>query len=273
MNSKAAGTAAAVFRSIAQGRKSTNRFHPDRTIPPAVVKDILQSTIRSPSSFNIQPTQILLVQDAAVKQELREQVMIGASNQYRVQDCSVLAVFLTDLQPTHRIQHVHQLEKQWSMKQAVSNGGRHPMYLATMPLTTSFLIGQGSLATTVKQTATQILSQFGSEPMPTIDPVESWGYKNSALAVQSYVLAATSHGLGTAIMEGYDSARMRKVLRIPDRYNIPMVVATGYDYNSTDERELTPRMRLDELVFQDRFGVPYNEAEKDDEGVLEEQTA
>lgn len=42
---------AAVFRSIAQKRKSCFRFQPERSIEPLVIKDILESTMVSISSL------------------------------------------------------------------------------------------------------------------------------------------------------------------------------------------------------------------------------
>ncbi|CAN0171505.1 unnamed protein product, partial [Hapterophycus canaliculatus] len=41
-------------------------------------------------------------------------------------------------------------------------------------------------------------------------------------------LAATSCGLASCPMEGFDMRRMRKALRIPLRYSVPIVVSVGY---------------------------------------------
>jgi nitroreductase len=202
---------------------------------------------RTASSFNLQPTQIIMVTSQAAKDKVTE-AMLGPGNQFRTQQCSALAVFLSDLEAGKRIQRIHQLETDW--------GKRPPAYMAMMPLTTSYLLGEGHAATLLKQLAGSFLSEI--QPMPQQEPIQSWCYKNTALAAQSYVLAAESHDLGTSMMEGMDTRRLKEVLRIPDRYAIPIVIATGYDYeNETDESTLTPRLPLEELVFQDSFGVPY----------------
>lgn len=198
---------------------------------------------RSPSSFNLQPFHVILVKDDSLKQELAQSAMIGAGNAYRAKDCSILAVFLSDLRVTERISKIHQL------------GGGHPDYLASMPIRTGFFLGEGVLASSIKSTALEIASL--SSPMPEIEPIRSWSSKNAAMAIQTYVLAATSHGLATAIMEGFDPRRAKDILRIPDRYVIPMVVATGYDYEeATSENESTPRLRLEEVAFDNVFGQP-----------------
>lgn len=48
------------------------------------------------------------------------------------------------------------------------------------------------------------------------------------LTPQELLLAATSHGLASCPMEGFDMRRLRKELRIPLRYSVPIVVSIGY---------------------------------------------
>lgn len=186
--------------------------------------------------------------------------MIGKGNQYRTQDCSVLAVFCADLQPSLRIQRILELERNHTSQP------RHPDYLATMPITTSFMLGEGHAATFLKQATMEFLSASTNQPMPEIDFARVWSYKNTSLMVQTYVLAATSHNLHTSIMEGFDPRHMKELLHIPDdRYGIPMVVATGYEYRNPDNETVpfndknisqTARLNMNEVVFQDTFGVP-----------------
>jgi nitroreductase len=186
--------------------------------------------------------------------------------------CSVLAVFLSDLQASKRIARIQELER--------ASNTRHPNYLAQFPSTTSFFLGEGHAATLLKQVSTDFLSAWGnrqsqsssSSPMPEIEPIQTWAYKNTALAVQSFVLAATAHNIDTSIMEGLDGRRARELLRIPDRYGIPMAVAAGYAYDET-ESTITPRLPLEEIVFADTFGEPWSPANDDDEEEQRTETA
>lgn len=207
---------------------------------------------RSPSSFNLQPFQVIVVTDDAIKKELAESAMIGPGNAYRTKDCSALAVFLADLEVTRRIAKVHTL------------GGGHPDYLASMPIRAGFFLGEGMLASTLKQTALEIASL--SNPVPEIEPIRSWSSKNTAMAIQTYVLAATSHGLATAIMEGFDPRRAKDILQVPDRYAIPMLVATGYPYEETNiSADPSPRLDLRDVVFGNIFGRPLDLETLDDD--------
>lgn len=207
-------------------------------------------TQRSPSSFNLQPWQIIILQDRDFKEQVANEVMLGAGNQFRMRDCSAAAIFLSDMEAMKRIQRIYQLEREW--------GCRHPTYQAMMPLSASFLIGEGHAALFAKQIATGIMAEI--KPVPKIEPVQAWAYKNTAMMVQSYVLAATSLDLATTVMEGFDPRRAKEILRIPDRYEIPMMVATGYNYEQdiVNDKDYTPRLPLEDVVFGDTFGEPYN---------------
>ena len=86
----------------------------------------------------------------------------------------------------------------------------------------------------------------------------------------------TSHNLRTCMMEGYDARRVKEILR-PDRYGVPLMVATGYEYGRelpvhhvdedddeliedgdgvSDMQQRTPRLEMNELFFGDTFGAP-----------------
>lgn len=181
-----------------------------------------------------------------MKEQLAEAAMLGVGNQHRTRDCATMAVFLADLEASKRIHRILRLEKE--------SRSRHPAYLVNMPVSSAFLLGEGHAATLMKQIATNVMSNVPNKAMPSIEPIQTWAYKNTALAVQSYVLAATSHNLQTSIMEGLDPRKVKEILRIPDRYGIPMVVATGYEY--AEEYLDTPRLALDEVVFGNTFGAP-----------------
>jgi nitroreductase len=173
--------------------------------------------------------------------------MLGPGNQFRTRDASALAFFLTDLEPTKRVNRIYDLEK--------DSQSRNVNYLASLPMVPSFLIGEGHAATWLKNVSTDFLANV--QAMPVIEPVQAWGYKNTALQAQSFVLAATSHDLATCLMEGYDTRKVQEILRVPDRYAIPLAVAVGYEYEDPETFEETPRLPLSEVVFGDTFGSPW----------------
>lgn len=184
-----------------------------------------------------------------IKDELSAEAMLGIGNQYRVSDSSVVAVFLSDLEPTKRINRIYELEK----------GHRNANYRASFPLSTSFLIGEGHVASWMKDAATTWLSAV--QPMPVIEPVQAWAYKNTGMLAQTFVYSAESHNIATAMMEGFDARRAKEILQIPDRYAIPIMVAAGYEYEGDEDNfadeERTLRLGVSEIVFDDSFGQPW----------------
>jgi hypothetical protein len=72
----------------------------------------------------------------------------------------------------------------------------------------------------------------------------------------------------------FDSRRAKEILRIPDRYGVPLMVATGYEYGAppvthadniisednqsheSSQQQRTPRLEMNELFFGDTFGEP-----------------
>ena len=162
-------------------------------------------TQTSPSGFNLQPTHIILLRSPAIKSTLSKNAMLGFGNQYRTVDASAIAVFCTDLEPTKRIDRIFEMERQ--------SGMREDGYLAVLRVAASFLTGESNtlsnnggrgssthLSSFFKQTFTKALSPV--QPMPTMENVESWSYKNAGIMAQMYTLAATAHGLSTCMMEG-----------------------------------------------------------------------
>ena len=81
--------------------------------------------------------------------------------------------------------------------------------------------------------------------------------QNTAMAAMSFIHSSTSHGLDTCAMEGYDVLRVREALRIPDRYDIPLMVSVGYGMDEEfEEIKRTNRLQVGEVFFDDTFGNP-----------------
>lgn len=189
---------------------------------------------------------MILVQNLDIKTRLANSAMLGPGNVFRTIDSSLVAVFLSDLEPQRRIQRIVDLEKK--------SAARTKEYISNLPVVSSFLMGEGHVATSLKQFATHLMSPI--KPMPTIDSVQAWSYKNTSLMAQTFVLAATSHGLSTCLMEGYDTRRVQEILRIPDRYSVPLMCCVGYEYEQKESptESRTPRLSLNEVFFSDVFG-------------------
>ena len=70
-------------------------------------------------------------------------------------------------------------------------------------------------------------------------------HKSIALAAQTFMLSMTDAGYDTCPMEGIDTLRIKKLLKLPFGAEINMVIACG--------------IRIPEGVFGERFRIPFDE--------------
>jgi hypothetical protein len=66
--------------------------------------------------------------------------------------------------------------------------------------------------------------------------LDIWAAKNTSFAAQNYMLAATSFGLATSPMEGFDERKLCQLLNIPqNNYCVPLIISTGYPASTANE--------------------------------------
>ena len=73
-------------------------------------------------------------------------------------------------------------------------------------------------------------------------------HKSVALAAQNFMLSMAEIGYDTCPMEGSDTTRVKKILKLPSKAEINMIVACG--------------IRSEKGVYTDRFRVPFKEVYK-----------
>lgn len=71
------------------------------------------------------------------------------------------------------------------------------------------------------------------------------GHKSAALAAQTFMLSMSAEGYDTCPMEGFDSLRVKKTLKLPSSSEINMIIACG--------------IRKDGGVYSKRSRVPFDE--------------
>ena len=70
-------------------------------------------------------------------------------------------------------------------------------------------------------------------------------HKSSALATQNFMLSMTSKGYDTCPMEGFDSLRVKKILSLPSKSEINMIISCG--------------IKDENGVYGDQIRVPFEE--------------
>jgi nitroreductase len=91
-----------------------------------------------------------------------------------------------------------------------------------------------------------------------------WFVVDTAIALQTIVLAATSEGLGTCWVGSFKEEQVKDLLNIPDEMSIIALLAVGYPRKKLDllakvTHLIHRRKNLGEIASLDEFGRPFSE--------------
>lgn len=206
------------FEKLVRARRAVRHFKPD-PIPEDLLKRLLDLARWAPSGYNLQPTHITAVTDKLLRPALRKACM----DQAQIEEAPVTLVFSGDRQVYKR-----HLEKVLAADRAIEaineeyeQRMRHLMALA-------FEEGPLKLGWLWKLLLPPIGRLF--TPIPDIPAVDKryWLAKQTMLQAMVVMLAAQASGLSSVPMEGFDESRVRKVLQIPSRHLVTLVMAVGY---------------------------------------------
>lgn len=171
----------------AEARRSVRKYK-DQPVPEADLREILRVAGLAPSAFNVQPWRFVVVRDAALRAALGE----AAYGQAQVTGAPAVIVLYSD------------------MRDVLENA--------------EAVVHPGVGADKVAATAAQLRRMWGSR---TDADRETWGAGQSYIALGFLLLAAQSLGLGTSPMLGFDAAKVKQVLGLPEHVAIPALVAVG----------------------------------------------
>ncbi len=204
------------FKEITQKRRSINFFDPNKDVEATKILEMVELASNTPSSFNLQPWNLIVLRDREEKEKLKAL----AWDQPKIVEAPVVFIVLADKngwQEGHPI-----LEKNWEefLKAGIMQQDQREWFLG----------------------ATQSLYNWGAEASL------AFAAKNAGFFAMSLMYAATSLGLETHPMDGFDHEAVRKAFSIPDNFWVPLLMAVGYPQ---PDLELIPpkwRKTYDEIV-------------------------
>ncbi|MFH1155688.1 MAG: nitroreductase family protein [Pseudomonadota bacterium] len=184
------------FKAITEKRRAINFFDPNREVSDALLDQVISIAARTPSSFNLQPWNLMVLKDAKDKERLKAL----AWNQPKVAEAPVVFIVLADRDGWK--QGHPTVEENW--KQMLKAGSMVPEQRDW------FLDAAKSL--------------YGRSPEANL----AFAAKNTGFFAMSLMYAATSLGLETHPMDGFDHDGVKKAFNIPDNFWIPLLLAVGY---------------------------------------------
>lgn len=199
-------------------RRSTKDFN-SQGIDPELLQRILDLTTEAPSSWNLQPWRIVVVDDDATKEKLHQ----ACFQQRQLLEAPVTLVFAVDVE-------AWQQDMAPIIDQAQTVGAWPPSYC---------------------ESARQAIPG-GQNALSKMGRLREYAIKDAMIAATHCVLAATSFGLQSTYMNGWQEEAVKQVIGAAgrDEIAIAVVIVLGYSDQVVSHPGRVPQRNT---VFQGRL--------------------
>ena len=184
------------FEEISQNRRSINFFDPEKDVSQEHLAKMVELAANSPSSFNLQPWNLMVLRDREEKEKLKAL----AWDQPKIVEAPVVLIVLAD-------------QEGWQEG--------HPVFEKTW----NKMLTQGSMQAEQRE---WFLSATGSLYNWSPEANLAFAVKNAGFFAMSLMYAAKSLGLDSHPMDGFDHNAVKEAFHIPDRFWVPLLLAVGY---------------------------------------------
>lgn len=184
------------FKDVVEKRRAVNYFDPEKAVSDELIKELIEMASKVPSSFNLQPWSILILEDNDEKMKLRKL----AWDQPKVSEAPVVFIVLSD-----------------------RDGWRegHPFVEKNF----SEMVKAGSMT---KDQHDWFINACKGLYGETEEKQQAFACKNTGFFAMALMFAAKHLGLDSHPMDGFDHDGVRKEFNIPENYWIPLLLAVGY---------------------------------------------
>jgi len=207
------------FRKVVRSRRSIRRFT-DEPIPDAVLADCLELATLAPNSSNLQPWEFFVVRTP----ELRSKLAEACLGQNAATTAPVLIAIVA--RPDTWRKHARLALEEWPKDEKLPDIVEK-YYKKIAPIH----YNQGPFGVLGVAKKSLGLAVGLTRPVPrgpySVNEMKVWATKSTALAAQNLMLAFRAHGYDSCPMEGFDECRVRKLLKLPRKGLVTMVLAAG----------------------------------------------
>lgn len=236
------------FEEIVNYRRSV-RYYKDTPIDPERVKYCLELAAKSPNSSNMQLWEFYHITDS----ETLKRLSIACLNQQAATTAQQMVIFVTR-QDLHRkrAKKMVELEAQNVLKNSPKEKQEKRVktwklyYGVVIPFLYSRFLG---IFGVIRKILVTIVGLFRPITYQVSEgDVRVVVHKTCALAAQTFMLAMANEGYDTCPMEGLDSKRVKRILKLPFGAEVNMIVSCG--------------IRDNRGVWGDRMRVSFDEIYK-----------
>lgn len=218
-----------VFQVI-EKRRSVRRFTA-MPVPEAVIEKAVNAATLAPNSSNVQTWDFYWVKSEPAKSELR----LACFNQSAARTAAELLVLVADRKSWRRSQP--------QLVQYVASVNAPPPVQSYYRKLIPMVYRQSPFFGWFKSLGAAVVGLFRPVPRGPFSSrdLREVCVKSAALAAENFVLATTAQGFATCMMEGFDEARVRRILKLPCSATVVMVIAVGEE---GDNGVWGPRFRI-----------------------------
>ena len=229
-----------------QYRRSVRKYKQEE-IDEEKIKKCIENATLAPNSSNMQLWEFYHITDKKILQKLSK----ACFDQNAAKTAVNMVVFVTrrDKWKVRAKQNLHFLEKMFDKqeKTGIDVARRRKVsrryYKKLMPTIYTDFFGLIGFYKKILSIFIGLFRPIYREVLYTDQKVII--HKSMALAAQNFMLSMSEIGYDTCPMEGSDTSRVKKILNLPRKAEINMIVGCG--------------VRSEKGVYTERFRVPFNE--------------
>ncbi|NVM22956.1 MAG: nitroreductase family protein [Desulfobacterales bacterium] len=206
------------FKDVVNKRRAVNFFDSEKSVSDELLKEMVEMAAKAPSSFNLQPWNIVIIKDPEEKMRLRKL----AWDQPKVSEAPVVLIVLADRDGWKKGHPIVEKNFKEMVKTGAMSENQHEWFL----------------------NACQGLYGASEERQ------QAFACKNAGFLAMALMFAAKDLGLDTHPMDGFDHDSVRKEFNIPEFFWVPLLLAVGY---FDEKKKLYPakwRKTFDEIVLR-----------------------
>ena len=225
------------FEKVITSRRSVRRFT-DKNIPEDVVRKCLDMALLAPNSSNLQPWEFHWVRSSKVRKKIDQAFLSQPAA--TTADTIIVAVARTATWKTHAKKMVDLIKAQDPKHSALS------YYEKIVPFVHT--VGIMGLTGLLKKTLLSVIGFRKPVPREPTSKAEliTWAVKSTALACQNLMLAFRAAGYDSCPMEGMDSSRLKKLLKLPSDAVVVMGISAG---QRAEDGVFGKQIRFDKKLF------------------------
>ncbi len=232
---------AKIFDDIVNDRRAVRKFHPTDYDPEAITRSLQRSRL-APSSSNMQLYELYRVSDPEKHKLLSHYCM--DQNTTETAKPMIVVVARPDLWKRRAKSNYDFVVKHYANRESHKGMSTMTYFKKLMPLLyNNDIFG-------IRGTLKKLFVQVIALRKPMVRQVNGTDirivvHKSAALVAQTFMLSMSAEGHDTCPVEGFDSLRVKKLLGLPWRAEINMIITCG--------------KRIPEGIYGERFRIPESE--------------